>query len=45
MKFFTIIIVLFSLSISNVKSQIGPYAMVEKMDRGMNLGNTFSAPS
>ena len=43
MKLFTIIIVLFSLSISNVKSQTGPYAMVEKMDRGINLGNTFSA--
>jgi len=44
MKLFTIIIVLFYLCISNVKSQTGPYAMVEKMDRGINLGNTLSAP-
>ena len=44
MKFFTIIIAFFFLSIINVKGQTGPYAMVEKMDRGINLGNTLSAP-
>ena len=44
MKFFTIIIVFLLLGITNVSGQIGPYAMVERMDRGINLGNTLSAP-
>ena len=44
MKFFKIITAFFFLFIINIKGQTDPYAMVEKMDRGINLGNTLSAP-
>ena len=44
MKFFTIITAFFFLFIIYIKGQTDPYAMVEKMDRGLNLGNTLSAP-
>lgn len=44
MKFFTIITAFFFLFIIDIKGQTDPYAMVEKMDRGLNLGNTLSAP-
>ena len=30
--------------IPNLKSQTDPFTMVERMGRGINLGNTFSAP-
>ena len=44
MRFFNILILLISISITNVKGQTDPYTMVERMGRGINLGNTFSAP-
>ena len=44
MKFLTILIILLSISTTNVKCQTDPYTMVERMGRGINLGNTFSAP-
>ena len=44
MKFFTIITAFFFIFIIDIKGQTDPYTMVEKMDRGLNLGNTLSAP-
>ena len=41
--FYLLIIILLSLQFSTF-SQIKPYDVVEKMGRGINLGNVFSAP-